>query len=185
MLQFETRFNEEIVIKQYKLISRILFSGLLKKIGSFSIVGIVFLCLGLIAGIDDKQFFNPFSLIGSAYLFILIIISSVLLLIRQRVSSHITKSMEKALKDKWNTHYEFNEEGLKYSGKNHTVEYKWEGIYGYSIIENNIFIMTSKMYEFSIIIGKDEISENDYASLIEILNNKTSLKPYEKIKGSA
>jgi hypothetical protein len=185
MLQFETKFSEEIVIRQYKLISKILFSGLLKKLASFSIVGIVFLSLGLIAGIDDKQFFNPFTLMGSIYLIFLILFSSVFLFIKFKVGSLMKKSMDKALLDKWNTHYEFNEEGLKCSGKNHTVEYKWEGIYGYSLIENNIFIMISKMFEFSIIIGKDEISENDYATLIEVLNDKTSFKPYKKNKGSA
>jgi len=179
MLQLQTEFNESIIREQSSIASKILFYKSFGKLKGLIIFGTIMTVLGLVAGIEDKEYINPFTVIGLIWITFILIIGFTTFLVFQTVNRRLKVSRDESLRNKFINHYQFFDEGLRYSSKYSKVEIKWAGIHGYSIIKNNIFIMTSELLEFSIIIGKTEISEDEYDSLLIILNNNTKFIEYK------
>jgi hypothetical protein len=175
MISFDIPFNESITKNQLNLTLRLSLKKDLKKIRSALIIGIVILSLGLLAGTDDGIYWNPFTILGiiiTAPGFVSILIWLYVYLFSKR---QINKKLSDYLDRKETHHYDFYEEGFKFSSPDLIAEYKWSRIKGYAVIDENIFIMILKSIQSSIIFSKSEISEEDYNSLIDLLKKHTDL----------
>jgi len=173
MIDFDIPFNETIYKNQLMLALRLTFKGMFKPIKKAFIPGIIFLVLGLVAGLDDMEFFNPFTFISIVVLSIVLVLSIVIFIFYSSIRKTFIVKMKENIVTKPTTHYTFSDVGLKCSTQDSNVDLKWSAIKGYKIIDDNIFVMLSKEVLFSIIIGKSELTEENYNSLIDILGKNT------------
>jgi hypothetical protein len=175
MINFDIPFNESTTKNQLNLALKLSLKKDLKKIRSILIIGLIILSLGLLAGTDDGIYWNPFTILGIFIAMPGLISTSIWFYVYLFSKRQITNKLSDYLDRKENHHYDFSEEGFKFSSPDLIAEYKWSRIKGYAVIDNNIFIMTLKSIGSSIIIGKSEISEDDYNSLIELLEKHVAL----------
>ena len=82
---------------------------------------------------------------------------------------------EKHKKENLLSHYELNDSVIKYSNEVRSIELKWNGLKEYSIIGDNILIFLDDSIN-AIIIGKNEISVENYFQLIEFIKIKLNYK---------
>jgi hypothetical protein len=174
MITFDIQFNDKIFLEQIRLVYKLLFNNSLKRIRNLGVFGFVLLTLGIIAGTDDKEYSNPFTIIGIVLISISLLIAFISFIIVRRASNTNSSSLKETLGNKFDGHYEFSENGIKYSDKINISEIKWEEVKGYSIINDNIFILRSKSIDSSIVIGKIEITEEIYEKVIELLKSKVA-----------
>ena len=178
-ITFYIVFNEIVIKNQVSLALKLFFKKLMKNIKRIIIVGLIFIVLGLICGINNKHNDNPYILIGCIWIFIGLLIGIPFYFIFIKIKSSFTRAINEGNERKLTTYYEFNNEGIKYFNDISSHEYKWSAIKGYSIVNDNIFIMISKDIIYSIIIGKVEISDDNYNCLIDLLSKKVEFKKYK------
>jgi len=172
MITFDIPFNEKIFLEQIKLRFKLVFKKSYKAIRNLGITGLVLLSIGLIAGIDDKDYLNPFTTLGIIWLTLDILIGLTLFIIQRRAMNSENAVIKEVIENKYESHYEFSDDGIKFSNKIQQLELKWDGVKGYTIVNENIFIMLSKSIDHSLIIGKKEINEDNYEKIVELLKTK-------------
>ncbi|GAB5556868.1 MAG: hypothetical protein SchgKO_10810 [Schleiferiaceae bacterium] len=79
--------------------------------------------------------------------------------------------------------WEFTDESLKIikSPQNH-VELPWKLFDYYQIIEDNLFFTLTTSTEPSLTVGKEEVTEEEWKQLIEIVDSVVTHKPYDQGK---
>lgn len=172
MITFDIPFNEKIFLEQIRLRFKLMFKKSFKTIRNLGIFGLVLLTLGLIAGTDDKEYFNPFTIMGIIWLTLDLLIGLTFFLILRKAMNSRNAVIKETIENKYESHYEFSDEGIKYSNKVQQLELKWDGVKSYTIVNENIFILLSKSIDYSLIIGKNEIREDIYEKIAELLNSK-------------
>lgn len=141
-------------------------------------MGLVFLVLGSICGYSDKEYFNPYTIISFIWIFIAFVIGIPFYLIMTKLKKSTKDLLDETSEKKLKAHYEFSDNGMKYTNGIISSEIQWTGIKGYSIVQDNIFIMLSKSILYSHIIGKKELSEENYELLLDLLEKRVEFKEY-------
>jgi hypothetical protein len=175
MISFDIPFNESITKGQLNLALRLILKKDFRKIRTALIISFIILSLGLLAGADDGEFLNPFTIIGIVIAAPSFIGISVWFYIYIFTKRQVNNKLADYIERKEIHHYDFSEEGFKFSSPDLSAEYKWSRIKGYAVVDNNIFIMTMKSIDSSIIISKSEISEENYNSIIDLLGKHVVL----------
>ena len=179
MIRFDIPFNNKVTRLQYELSFKLMFKKSFKNIRRLVIIGLVFLGLGIICGISDKHYFNPYTIISFIWFFIALFIGLPFYYILSKVKKSIKGLVDEANESKLTAHYEFTDDDIKFTNGIRSFEIKWSGIKSYTIVNDNIFIMISKSIEHSLIIGKIEVTEDNYNLLVDLLKSKVEFKEYK------
>lgn len=172
MITFNIPFDEKKFLDQNKLKAKLMYGKSLRNIRNIGILGLILLSLGLIAGSDDKYYFNPFTIMGIVWLSLDFFVGLIFYTVLRMALKGKNKVFKEIIENKYESHYEFSEIGILFSNKIQRYEIIWEGVKGYSIVDDNVFVMLTKSIDGSFVIGKNEIDEDIYSSLEELLKTK-------------
>lgn len=180
MIKFDIPLNEEIAKTQIELAVNLAFDKGIKSFKKTKYFILLFFIFAVAIGIKFDNFFNPASLIIWVYLFVLLICLIGYLTIKKYTLKNTLQLIKEAKKKNLNDHYEFTDNEMQYSNGETNVCIKWSGVKSFSIFRDNLFITTHKSILNSYIIGKNEISEDNYDKLNNLLSQKVAFRKYEE-----
>jgi len=175
MISFDIKFDEKIHKAQYKILLNLIFQKPMRRIKRLLLTSLVFLCLGILVSFDSSASQNLYFYFSIFWLIIAFLMIYTIFLFYNVFNKTIKTLAEKHKKENLLSHYELNDSVIKYSNEVRSIELKWNGLKEYSIIGDNILIFLDDSIN-AIIIGKNEISVENYFQLIEFIKIKLNYK---------
>jgi hypothetical protein len=72
--------------------------------------------------------------------------------------------------------YEFTDSYIRYIDKQRDIKLDWETFDSYTVLDKDIFLNQNDSFEFSYVLGEDELTANKYLELKDFLSTKLKLK---------
>lgn len=91
---------------------------------------------------------------------------------KRKYTEAINNVVEEQIKSGENSIWEFNEDYFGYKDYKFDLKIKWKGFSGFRVIEDNLFLDIMNNHLLSYILGKEEIGEEQFQSLITFIETK-------------
>ncbi len=171
-MTLEIPFNEDIYKRQTKLQLDLAWNTILKKHKTNLIVSIFFFLLGVFA-IYGKGNIGYVFVLFSMYGFLEFYkINTAYKKNKKEFQQIVTNEIKGHIESKENSIWEFSDEYFRYKDYKFDVKINWNAFKSYRIIENNIFLDLNIGNKSSYIIGKEEIGEDSFQKIINLLDKK-------------
>lgn len=136
----------------------------------FLLFPVILLTIGFIAYMDEG-IGNPVLFMGT----ILLTLGSLALMYNYRIKRRFYKSI-KELADKYASNemdciYTISKDGVEYKDREKEFSYNWSVFSDFQVIDDTIFLRMNKNYINSIDLGKSEMSEKEYNTILKLIND--------------
>lgn len=175
-MKFEIPFVEEIYKSQTKLNFEIAWKENLKKSRNQLFIYIPILALGVLMVSDNEN--NGYFLIFMGLLGITIYLNYLINYYQQKKKYFllIDKEAKQELIINFINIWEFDEDFFRIKNYKYEAKFNWIAFKGFRNIQNNIFLDLNSGYVSSYILSQEEIGEENYKNVINLLERKFNNK---------
>lgn len=175
-LKIEIPFDENIYMRQCMVRWSLSNKKNFKNVKSILIGWACVFTIGILTGIEREQYINGYTIIGTIILTYAIGIL-IHLLNGKRKYKKLLIEMAKTLKSKNNfSEYEFTDSFIRYIDNQRDIKLNWDVFDSYTISNKDILINQNHSFDFSYVLGKDELTTTNYEELKDFLSTKLKLK---------
>ena len=177
-MKFNLPFNENITRKQLNMNLELYWGKTLKDYKRNLIISICGILLGSLIVYGKGNVGYVLIAMGAYGIFEFFKIKVAYNRSKKKYTETINNVVKEQIKSGENSIWEFNEDYFGYKDYKFDLKIKWEGFSGFKVIEDNLFLDLINNHLLSYILGKEEIGEEQFQSLIGFIETKLKRTSY-------
>ena len=171
-MTFEIPFNKDIYERQTNLQLNSYWEKTLKKHKKNLYFSIGAILLGILAIYGNGNVGYVFLIIGIYGCIEFYKINTSYQNSKKDFQKITNNEIEVQIESNENSYWEFNEDFFRYKDCKYEAKIKWKTFKSYEIIEDNIFLNLNVGNQSSYILAKEEVGENSFESIINLVDSK-------------
>jgi hypothetical protein len=170
-------FNKQVFIKSQRTFWKFSTRGKIKRYVVYALVGIFWLSIGLTS--DEQNIFNVGLVAGVACLAYTVFIWIIFVDNRIKFFKKVNQQAQLYEQQQLTATFVFRDESISYEDNEKQFKLNWHLLQRFSVFEDHFFIFFKGGNLPTFIISKDEVSDNDYHEIHDILVNKLSERQFD------
>lgn len=145
-----------------------------KSIQITGVISLLYLLLLLLSPVDDYIVTKSvWAVVLTLFWACILILSLVTVLAKKKYRKFVNSYTESITPDRLNYQVEINEERIKLISGITFQEYSWQDVKAYGLHNDTVYIFNTAIPLESIFWSKDEIGDNNFSFLLDILKKKS------------